>query len=736
MRHSGEASLSVLAITLTLSALMPSAAQAQDSAVPPGEIIVTAQKRSESVQRTPVAIDVVSTATVQNANITTMTGLSRIVPAVQIVQAAGATPLYFMRGVGSLSGTSLNDPAVSLSYDGVPLFRQYQGNGQFYDLARVEVLRGPQGTLYGRNATGGVISFVPTAPKLGDTSGSLGVTVGNYNEIDTRGTLNVALGDKAALRASFQTAQHDGYLNDGEQDDKARSARLQFYAEPHAGLRIKVAADYSYQGQLGGGYALVDQSFFNGYAAGTQKITAEDRVGYLSPRGQLYFAARNRGRPYQTPNLHFNNNFYGLHAVVDVDTPIGTLTVQPAWRHADLDYYAVNAFALNIAEHDDQYSLETRLTSKAGGRLTWILGAFLAKDDVDAGYIYDNFNQTGSIAHYRQISKSAAVFADATLRLTDRLRLLGGIRYTHDTKEANGGQTDLVGGSQIPLAGNRSWDATNWRAGFQFDVAPRIMVYGTAATGFHAGGFYFSHVVLPTDSNSVEPERITAFTLGAKTRLLDNKLTLNLEAFHWGLTGQQVSLFTLDSQGATIFPTYNAGKSTSKGVQVDLQYQPTRLTSLGAQVEYLDAVFNSLTYVQSLPVQPGFLCQTSGAAPQLRVDCSGQRPPQAPQWSLNLTADQTVELPSGAGITFGWRAHFQSSTITGFNYLPDDIQKAVWQHDLTATYKPEGGAWDLGVYVNNLTDAVIKSNATHAANVQAYQLRPPRTFGARFNLHF
>lgn len=738
---------SALALTLTLSALIAEpalaqatpAASADTAAQPddgPAEIIVTAQKRSESVQRTPVAIDVVSAADVQSANVTTMTGLSRIVPAVQIVQAAGATPLYFMRGVGSLSGTSLNDPAVSLSYDGVPLVRQYQGNGQFYDLARVEVLRGPQGTLYGRNATGGVISFVPEAPKIGETSGNLGVTVGNYDEVDTRGAFNVAIGDNSALRAAFQTAQHDGYLNDGQQDDKARSARLQFYTEPAAGIRIKLSTDYSHQGQLGGGYALVDQSFFSGYAPGTPKITAKDRVGYLSPRGQLYFAARNRSRPVATPDLHFDNTFYGLHAIVDVDTPIGTLTVQPAWRHANLDYYAVNSFALDIDEKDDQYSVETRLTSNSTGRLSWIIGGFLLKDDVDAGYTYDNFNQTGSRAHYRQITRSAAVFGDATFRLTDAFRLLGGIRYTHDSKTANGNQTDLVGGSQIPLAGDRTWNSTNWRAGFQFDVAPRAMLYGTVATGFHAGGFYFSHVVLPTDRNSVEPERITAYTLGAKTRLFDNKLLFNVEAFHWRLNGQQVSLFTVDSQGATIFPTYNAGKSTSKGVQVDLQYQPTRFTNLGAQVEYLDAQFDSLTYVQSIPVQPGFLCRTSGAAPQLRIDCSGQRPPQAPAWSLNLSADQTFEMSSGAQLTFGLRSHFQSSTITGFNYLPDDVQKAVWQHDLTATFKPSSGNWDFGVYVNNLTDAVIKSNATHAANVQGYQLRPPRTAGARFNIHF
>ncbi|WP_191001944.1 TonB-dependent receptor [Brevundimonas diminuta] len=700
------------------------------------EVVVTAQRRSESAQKTPLAIDVISAQAVSNANVTGLTGLSRLVPAVQIVQAGGATPLYFMRGVGSLSGTSLNDPAVSISYDGVALARQYQGNGQLYDLQRVEALRGPQGTLYGRNATGGVINLLPNTPQLGETGGDISLTLGKFAEVNAQGSVNLAIGDRMALRAAFSSTNHDGYLNDGQQDDQTRSGRVQFYIEPNDDLKIRLLADYTRQGGMGGGYALVDQSNFAGYPAGTPLITAADRVGLMSPRGQLYYSARNRGRPSVPSEPHLDNEFYGVHAVVEAKTSFGVLTVIPAFRGASLDYYAANSFAIIIDEKDKQYSLEARLASDGDGPFSWVVGGFYLKDDVGGGSIYDNLNLSGSRSQFNQISKSAAVFADGTYQVTDQFRILGGIRYTDDSKEATGVQVNIAGVNPIPLNGDKTWGSTNYRVGFQYDIAPQIMAYGTVATGFHAGGFYFSNVVTAADKNSVEPEEITAYTLGVKSRLFDSKLLFNVEAFRWELTGQQVSLFTVDSQGATVFATYNAGGSTNQGVQFDVQYRPTPTTRLGAQIEYLDAVFDSLTYTQSIPVQPGFLCRTTGTAPNLNVDCSGLRPPQAPELSLNLSADQTVTLANGASLDLGLRTHYQSETITGFNYLPDDVQKAVWSHDATITFTPAQGDWSLGAYINNITDEVIKSNATHASNVQAFQLRPPRTYGLRLKASF
>ena len=538
------------------------------------------------------------------------------------------------------------------------------------------------------------------------------------------------------MRIALSSTNHDGYLNDGEQDDKTNSARIQFLVQPSNDLKVKLGLDYVHQGQLGGGYALVDQDFFAANPVGVAKISAADRVGYLSSRGQTYFAARGRGTPTDPVDPHFRNSFMGANLQIDWETSIGTITIQPAYRYAKPDYYAINSFSLDIEEEDRQFSLETRITSKSNQKLRWIVGAFALSDDVSDVTAFDNFNKSGSRYIFTQKTESLGAFADATYNLSDNLRLLAGIRYTRDSKVALGTQFDLAFKNPIPLDGDKVWNSTNYRAGFQYDVNPRAMVYGTVATGYHAGGFYFSNVVLPTDSNSVGPEKITAYTLGAKTRLFSNKMLFNIEAFRWELEGQQVSLFTRDSVGATIFATYNAGRSTNQGAQLDIQYRPVPNTNFGAQIQYLDAVFNNLQYSQAIPVQPGFLCQRTGAPPALKIDCSGLRPPQAPELSVNLNFEQTFKLANNSSIIFAAKSHYQSETIVGFNYLPDDVQEAHWIHEANLTFKPEGDKWSVSAFVDNMTDEVVKSNATHNGNVQAFQLRPPRTYGVRFHFEY
>jgi iron complex outermembrane receptor protein len=426
-----------------------------------------------------------------------------------------------------------------------------------------------------------------------------------------------------------------------------------------------------------------------------------------------------------------------MNAHVDLDLGFGTLSIIPAYRHADLNYYAINSFSLNVIEKDDQYSLETRLTSKDSGKLRWIVGAFALGDHVSDIGNFDNFNGTGNRQNFKADTNSKAVFGDATYSLTDRIRLIGGIRYTDDHKTAFGLQTNLARtGGFIPLDGDAHFKRTNYRAGAQLDIAPRVMAYATVATGFHSGGFYFSNIVQPTDRNSYAPESILAYTVGLKSKLFDNKVLLDVELFRWQLKNQQVSLFTLDGTGQIIFPTLNAGRSTNQGVQVDGQYQATRTTMVGAQVQYLSAIFNQLSYTQAIPTQPGIACAVTGVAPAVHVNCSGLRSVQAPKWSVNLSGDQTVPLASGADFVFGARAHYQSRTLVGFNYLPDDYQKKVWTEDLTLTYNPDRKHWSIGAFVNNLSDQTIKSNATHNGNVEAYQLRPPRTYGGRFSVNF
>ena len=702
------------------------------------DIVVTAQYRTENAENTPVSMEVVPGSLVQDANVSMLPDLSRLIPSIQIDQSASVNPVYFIRGVGSLATNSLTDPAVSLNYDGVPLMRQYQGNGVLFDLERVEVLNGPQGTLYGRNATAGVVSFVPQPPVLGQNSGVFETETGNYTALTEQGAANVALNDESALRASFQTVRHSGYLNDGEQDEDGQSARLQYLVLPNDNLKLKVAGDFYHEGGVGGGYALEDQANFTGYPAGTPLINVDDRVGYLSPRGQLYWSVRGRSTITDPVRPGINSTFWGVNSKLDVDMDLGTLTIIPAYRHVATDSLVVNAFELNVDEQDMQSSLEARFASKDSERLRWIVGVIGMRDDVahDHGN-FDLYNGTGSRQNFSISTDSSGAFLDGTFDVTEGFRLIAGIRHTTDRKEADGLQTNLAGtGGFIPLKGERTWEANNWRGGFQWDLTPTWMAYATVATGYHAGGFFFRNVVLPTDTNTYQPEKITAYTVGEKGRFLDGRLEVNMEVFRWKLKDQQLSVSTFDSSGQRDFFTVNAGNTTSQGVSVDLQVAPAEGTRVILQAQYLDAKFDSLIYSQAIAEQPGFACKTSGALPTLVINCSGLRPPEAPEWTGNLSLQQTFALHAGSSVVAALRGHYQSQTLVAFNYLPDDYQKAAGTADLDLTYHPQSEHWRAGIFVDNLTNSTIKQLATHIANVEGYQLRPPRTFGARVSMKF
>ena len=281
------------------------------------EIIVTAERRIESAQSAPAPIDVVSADKLASSNITNLQEMSRLAPSVQNGSAGGPFALFFIRGVGSFAANSLTDAAIAVNLDDVPLARQYSTGGQFYDLARVEVLKGPQGTLYGRNATGGAINIVPEHPTF-DLDGSVGVTLGNYHHEQTDGMLNLPVTDNSAFRLSFQTIRHDGYLSDGEEDEDSQAARLQYRIDPADGVSVVVSGDYFHQGGEGGGNALLD----GGY-------TASDRIGLADPRAQAYYASLGLV-PVTPQQLFIDGNYGGGKAEVTWHSDLGDLVIIPA----------------------------------------------------------------------------------------------------------------------------------------------------------------------------------------------------------------------------------------------------------------------------------------------------------------------------------------------------------------------------------------------------------------------
>ncbi|MEY2927516.1 MAG: hypothetical protein RL367_1993, partial [Pseudomonadota bacterium] len=204
-----------------------------------GDIVVTAQRRSESSQKAAIPLSVIDASTLANAGVTEASRLNQLAPALAI-EPTSTGNLIFLRGVGNFTVVSTSDPAVAFNYDGVYIGRPTSTTGMFYDLERIEILKGPQGILYGRNATGGAINVLPAQPKLGQLSGQLSATYGSYNTINAEGAINVPMGENGALRISASTSNHDGYLRDGTSDEKTTAFRVQMKAELTPNLTVRV----------------------------------------------------------------------------------------------------------------------------------------------------------------------------------------------------------------------------------------------------------------------------------------------------------------------------------------------------------------------------------------------------------------------------------------------------------------------------------------------------------------
>ena len=328
----------------TAQTAAPAAAPATEA---PGlaDIVVTAQRRVESSQRAGIAIDVVGGAEVLSQGVTQPSDLNRIVPSLEVQDAGGANKTFFLRGVGNFTVNGYSDPAIAVNYDGVYLGRPTSTSGLFYDLERLEVLKGPQGTLYGRNATAGAINILPAKPKLGDVSGFLDASYGNYNAVNVQGALNLPIGSIAAVRLSGNVVSRDGYLSDGTSDEKTQAARAQLLVEPSADLTLRLAADWSHSGGKGIGSSY-DGAYALNFATGRYNFVPsglDASVGLFDPKAQAYRQSLFLGVSGRTAdplanNVYLNNDFYGVNGELTWNTGAGTLTVIPAWRKADLNY--------------------------------------------------------------------------------------------------------------------------------------------------------------------------------------------------------------------------------------------------------------------------------------------------------------------------------------------------------------------------------------------------------------
>ena len=710
-------------------------------------VVVTAQRRTEDVQKAALAITAVSGKELENRGISQTEELSTLTAGLQVNTSAGPYTTFSVRSVTSLSGNAFADPAIATNLNGVYLATPTVIHGLFFDLERVEILKGPQGTLYGRNATAGAINILPNRPKF-TLGGNASVDVGNYGRFNAGAVLNVPLSTSVAIRVAAQRLRRDGFMSDGTGDDDGHAVRGSLLYEPTDDLSILFTGDFAHQGGKGPGATL------------RKTCASLGRPGAACFVSDPYTAASDLPDQYvpfglapQTHNPYIDGDYYGGGLNIDWTTGLGTVSFVGGHRKSDNGYKGSGTSWLLLEDqHPTQTSAELRLASSGDGRFQYVFGSYYLDTEVHAHANSENATRRNFSDQRTNLDGwTGALFSQLGYGLTDTFRLTGGLRYTYEEKSSDSRRYTLnntVGPDPVipdvppgapanTVIGSRNWHKVNWKAGVEYDATPRSLLYANVSTGFKAGGFFYG----PPDAQSYEPETVTSYAIGSKNRFLENRLQLNAESFYLDYRDQQVSFVKLVGPTAVLV-TENAGKSHAYGLEVEADFLATPGTRIGAQVQHLEARYDSFTYQTVAPPPASSTCGVSPAGGgQFAVDCAGNTPLRSPRWTLVGSVEQTLSLPNGGRFVGEARARYEAKFQADVSYIPEAQTYDTTRVDIGLSYVTPDDRFTVKAYVDNLTDEETISNATqstaYAANgVMGINLQAPRMYGVRALFNF
>lgn len=692
------------------AALSVGMAQAQPTPAPASpsgaleEIIVTANKTSSNAQKTPIAMAVVSGAALSREGVTDIGDLAKVAPSIQF-QPIRQKAITFIRGVGQGISSGNVDPAVAINLNGAYLPAEMT-NTAFFDVERVEVLYGPQGTIYGRNAVGGAINVITKRPgKV--WAGDATAEVGNYANRLIMGGVDAPLSQNFRIRLAGIHSQHNGYFTNGLSDLDVSSVRLSALYEPTDRTSAYLVVGYSRERDLGGGAQnfppLTSNPWYLPFDARAvplynhdDDLTTSLELDHDFGSGVKFASISSYGQ------LHQKTNFLSFIGNIPNDI-----------------------FFTNFAVTTHYGSQELRL-SGTSGRLNWIAGL----------YGYDNrYNELGVVRYqkvptpqlrngFNQDTRGAAAFGQLTYSLDPSVRVLAGARYSYDKRRIDGlfGAFFNVGQPAPPPAfpynGRRSDSRPDFKVGLEYDAAPRSLLYANFQTGYAGGGFSAAEAVAGAPAAATFlPMTVKAWALGSKNRFIDNRLQFNFELFYDIYKNYQVSARSLTNPFVTIF---NAKRTEIYGVQFDTRFQLTRLDDLGASAGLLHAVFNKLI----VPLPP--------------YNLSGYRPPMAPALTLNVDYTHHFPLANGATVDLYGNYRHVSSQYGVYNHLPGTFIRAYGMGDALLTYVAPEKRWTAGLYVRNISNVFIPGFIIGGATPGPASGFPlaPRTFGARLTANF
>ncbi len=665
------------------------------------EIVVTASKRSESLQDVPIAVTAYSGEQLRSLAIVDIEGLAVQTPSFVFSKAGGEAQIY-IRGVGTNIFGVGADPSVAVNLDGVYLGRTNMGLTQFLDIERVEVLRGPQGTLYGRNATGGAINLVSHMPGA-ELEGYVTAGVGEFDRVEVEAAAGGPLDDRWGFRVAARYMKDDGYTED---------------LDPAGGDKLDDNDIQAYRGILqyapGNGFTATLIGDYSEFTNGNTSIVPRDDLGLAETLGAVPTGSIHKERN-DLPTF-FDWDSSGV--TLNLEWQLGggaTLTSISGYKDYTSDFLfntdgtEIDVTRSNFKYDSEQFSQELRLASDPQQGLRWILGAFYFDEQKTGGLGLVRASLVPArsfIIPSKNDTKAWAIFGEMSYDLTERFTLTAGVRYNDEEKDdfsAFGLVFDVLGlESPAPVTpvgpprqASDSWDAWTPKFGLEYRMSDQVLYYASATRGFKSGGYNS----LQPSNPAYDPEFIWAYELGVKSQLADDRLRLNAAVFNYDYTDLQVSTFLNNLTFIT-----NAAEATVNGVEVELLARATDRLELGLAVSWLDAEYDEfITAFGSqpcTPVPPATTC----TRPLIPFDASGNQLVNAPEWKLNATARYDVPLGSaGSLVLFGQLSYQDDVFFTQINE-PEVGQEAFTLLDARIAWLDAGGHWELAAFGRNLTD--------------------------------
>jgi iron complex outermembrane receptor protein len=693
------AALAFLAASPAARAQAPAAAPAASASAPADAasanakggaelttVVVTAERRSADIQKTSISMQAISGSEIAEQGLSTGADILKNIANVE-VQGAARGNLIAIRGIGSDMPPGMGESAVSTNYDGVYNYRAESASLGFFDLDRVEVLRGPQGTLYGRNAASGAVNFITRDPVIGARGGDASLEVGSYALLRGEFGIDVPVSDTVAIRASGASISRNGFLTDGYDDAKATGGRVKLLYKPNADFRALLGAEKIHT--AGKGVGFVPDANWNDSSTRLTAAQHLDDDGH--PDG-----AEKVG--YQS----FDSTKYW--AQIDANVGFATLTLIPSYQHDKGEVYRkwdASHMGSENWSYDpnptNQKSMEARLSSNdKAAALQWVAGA----------YYYDMRSiltcmLNCQLAETIDTTRSKAVFGQGTYSFTPALRFIGGLRHTEDKK------------TNIYRPDGETWSSTDGKLSVEYDLAPAVMSYVTASTAYRPGGFN----TFNAESPRFGAEHLRNYELGLKSRFLENRVQFNGALFQMDYKGYQAidNYLNPNASGPNdpnffLSTVMNVPHQTIRGAEFDTQAILPTNTMLHASVTWLDAKLGDL-----------ILHDFATAAPASQ---EGKPLPHAPDFSFKAGVEQPVEMFEGA-LTLRADARYVTKQYVSISESADTLQPSYAEYDLSAQYRPDSDKWGLNFYVKNVTNYVPKT-----AEFFGYlTVGAPRTYG-------